>query len=522
MEIVQLVPIRDGREIESKVQADAVSLRWEDDEDRWIELCFDGPQSLRLQGQGLGLRVKSVQWTVAYRPDERLVTFNILGAMRRYQFECISGQIKLHGPWKAGQQDEKQVQIDLISGDDGHWETAVDEFWSTWIPRSRRDFDACLSATRSDFEKWLAGIPDVPSEFTDARTLAAYINWSFTVAPEGLLHRPSMLMSKNWMNNVWSWDHCFNAMALVQSHSDLAWDQMLLMVDHQDEYGAYPDVVNDVFKQYNFSKPPVHGWTVLELWRQNPDAASKERLEIIYGSLERWTRWWLEHRRLPGQALPHYLHGNDSGWDNSTMFDEGVPLIAPDLAAFLIVQMDALSALAEHLGRASEAPIWQHEADQLLDALLNQLWKEDHFIAKLAVDGREVESDSLIPCMPILLGKRLPATVSAKLAENIERFLTEYGLATEHPNSPAYTSDGYWRGPIWAPSTYIVVCGLEQSGYRKLARRISERFCALCARSGFAENYDALTGAARRDPGYTWTASVFLLLAERLRGQLGA
>jgi putative isomerase len=36
----------------------------------------------------------------------------------------------------------------------------------------------------------------------------------------------------------------------------------------------------------------------------------------------------------------------------------------------------------------------------------------------------------------------------------------------------------------------------------------------MAARSGMAENYNALTGAGLRDRAYTWTASVFLLLAE--------
>jgi hypothetical protein len=36
---------------------------------------------------------------------------------------------------------------------------------------------------------------------------------------------------------------------------------------------------------------------------------------------------------------------------------------------------------------------------------------------------------------------------------------------------------------------------------------------ALCETSGFAENFDALTGAGLRDRAYTWTASVYLLLA---------
>jgi hypothetical protein len=35
----------------------------------------------------------------------------------------------------------------------------------------------------------------------------------------------------------------------------------------------------------------------------------------------------------------------------------------------------------------------------------------------------------------------------------------------------------------------------------------------MCRENGFAENYDALTGVLRRDPAYTWTASVFLCLA---------
>jgi hypothetical protein len=34
--------------------------------------------------------------------------------------------------------------------------------------------------------------------------------------------------------------------------------------------------------------------------------------------------------------------------------------------------------------------------------------------------------------------------------------------------------------------------------------------------SGMAENYHALTGESLRDPAFTWTSSVFLLLAHEL------
>ena len=55
--------------------------------------------------------------------------------------------------------------------------------------------------------------------------------------------------------------------------------------------------------------------------------------------------------------------------------------------------------------------------------------------------------------------------------------------------------------------------GLRRAGHVELADEISGRFRALCERAGFAENFDARTGAGQRDRAYTWTASSYLLLA---------
>jgi glycogen debranching enzyme len=99
------------------------------------------------------------------------------------------------------------------------------------------------------------------------------------------------------------------------------------------------------------------------------------------------------------------------------------------------------------------------------------------------------------------------------MAERLTRHLTEFGHATEQPSSPHYLADGYWRGPIWAPSTALIEDGLRVSGFPDLADDVSARFRGLCERSGFAENFDALTGRGLRDRAYTWTASVYLTLS---------
>ena len=59
----------------------------------------------------------------------------------------------------------------------------------------------------------------------------------------------------------------------------------------------------------------------------------------------------------------------------------------------------------------------------------------------------------------------------------------------------------------------LIVEGLRRGGRPDLAREIARRFCDLCeVAGGNYENFDALTGQGLRDQGYTWTASVNLLL----------
>lgn len=96
-------------------------------------------------------------------------------------------------------------------------------------------------------------------------------------------------------------------------------------------------------------------------------------------------------------------------------------------------------------------------------------------------------------------------------------FLTAWGPATENPASPHYEPDGYWRGPIWAPTTYLIWDGLRQQDEAALAHDIARRFCALCETSGMAENFDAITGAGLRDQAFAWTSAVYLLLSASLQ-----
>jgi glycogen debranching enzyme len=401
----------------------------------------------------------------------------------------------------------------------GRGEMALEEIVSPAPPAPHlASFATCAAQVEAEWQTWLAATLPVPPPFSAAQTLAAYLAWSCVVAPSGLITRPAMYMSKNNMASIWSWDNCFNALALATGHPALAWDQLMIMVDHQADDGSFPDLLNDGMISRSFCKPPIWGWT-LRKFLDLPGGLTLDQIQAIYEPLCRNTDWWFTARDDDGDSLPAYDHGNDSGWDNGTIFLLRPPIESPDLAAYLVLQLETLATLASQLKRDEEASHWQERATALLAQLLEHFWRGDHFVALRSGAHDASPGDSLQLFLPLILGKRLPVDVQRHLLAGLQapgRFLTPFGLATESLQSPYYQADGYWRGPIWGAPMLLLIDGLHAIGEQRFAQELARCFCTLCARSGMAENYDALTGAPLCDRAFTWTSSIFLLIAQTL------
>lgn len=520
--VLRFVPLQPGSGDRAQTAWDATpaTLTWRYDNGR-INLAYDTADTVRLRGDHLDLMIVPAaseltpfSGTYFYRdPVDNSYRFTSYETGRRYRITPLAGAVA--DP--AGLEGLGGVARRLtLSGSRG-WEAVIEEIDNARSPHvASHDFGSVVDRADRAFRDFTDAVAGPPADRAPAAEPAAYVLWSATVRPAGFLRRPAVLMSKHWMDKVWSWDHCFNALALAPGLPDLAWHQFQLPFDHQDESGALPDSVTHSEVLYNFVKPPIHGWALRRLRERLPRSPETDELRETYRRLKRWTDYWLVSRTAPGQALPHYQHGNDSGWDNATTFDAGRVLITADLASFLVLQLAELAELAKELDYADDADRHLRTADRVQDAMLDRLWAAGRFHGLSPRTGQVSTSQSLLDLVPIVLGDRLPREVSDRLADRIATHLTPYGLATEHPDSPHYESDGYWRGPIWAPSTILIEDGLRRTGHSDLADEISSRFRALCEGSGFAENFDALTGEGLRDRAYTWTASSYLLLADDL------
>lgn len=484
--------------------------------DSRVEVAFSGPGRalIRVLSGTLELEccVRSAYDVVLEeRPD--VWRFIHSGAVRNYRLWLAQGTAEFSTGWHVERSTEGRLRLSAL---DGPSVLVIDEVGSAPRLGERPDVDAAIAAAASDFEAWWLrhGAPAVHEErFAAAALQASYASWSAIVPAGGVLTRESMLMSKNRMAHVWSWDHCFNAMALYRD-ADGAFDQLQTIFDHQDEFGGLPDHIDDAGVQFNFAKPPIHGWAVS--WLMKHGGLRDEHLAVLEDGLLRWSDWWRTRRDYRGDGFPSYNHGNDSGWDNSTVFGGGVPVQSPELLAFLALQDDALARIADRLGRPAAAAARRRSAETTVAALVEHFWTGKRFAARDTRTGDRIDSVSLLTLMPLALGELLPREVFDAAVDTLVDggYVTDHGVATEPPSSPAYEPDGYWRGPVWAPTTLLLVDGLRRGGRVELADRIGTAFIETCARSGMAENFDALTGAGLRDRSMTWTASVLLTLLD--------
>ncbi len=485
--------------------------------DDWLALTFERPDILSAAGRGMGLRIDAppvtFEYAARYAGDRCLI--NTAAARTQFMLEVQRGVMTLDAPY--GTKCCRYIHCDFRPDASGLLQMTCDQFENIWKP-SPHLADACRSMedNQARFEAFRAGFPPADEENASAFELALFVLWSAVIPTHNLAGRRGVLMSNNWMNRVWTWDSAINAMGLALGNPALAVDQLMYPYDHQAANGLLPDYVSPYDIMWNFTKPPVHGIAYTYFLKSFLDG---EQVEALYGRMSAQIGYWLNEADSDGDGIPQYNHGNDCGWDNCTPFEVGAPVEGPDLSAYIALCMDALADMAGRLNHPRESAEWKRRSDDMVARLIEHSWDGRRFqVYQSGTHRTSPRGDSLYPYLPLVLGRRLPKPVFREMAGQLKRdhfLLTPYGLATESVASACYDADGYWRGPIWAPPMLFIILGLRDGGDPEFAAELAKRFMRLCRQSGMAENFNALTGEGLRDPAYTWTASVYLILASQ-------
>ncbi|MCC3357025.1 amylo-alpha-1,6-glucosidase [Bacillus sp. REN16] len=500
--------LQDGVEKEFDILATSNSLRFYlvEDSGKYAEIILPEEDELHIETSGVEVRLQAskVKYDTLHEYEDGMFEYHIYPKELKLMISRLSGEMSVEAPWNVIGNDFIDIRMS-----NGHF--VIESYRTVYTQKEYGNFAAGKEKVEKHFQEWVENLTEKNEVYQASIDRAAYITWSSMVHPHGLLNEYAMYMSKLWMYNIWSWDNCFNALNLGAKYPELAYSQLKIFIDTQDESGAYPDFVNDKFVSYNCIKPPIFAYVYEKLMDMNDYFIEEGRLREIYESTKKVTKYFDLYRTYEGR-LPHYKHGNDSGWDNASLFHRGMPVEAPDLASFLIRTYDILTKFAGILGEEAEAKQFTEKADATFALLMERLHDEDGFFGRVGKDAEKIDiRSSLILRLPVLIGYRLDKKVMDRLVDDlVENFEMKFGFATEMPTSPLYKENGYWLGPIWAPVTYLFVDSLENFGYSEIGERIRKKYLDLTLVGGMAENFDPQNGKGLVDTSFTWTSSVFL------------
>ena len=344
---------QDGEPVPGVIEATPVQLKVRAG-DQGYQMCFQDEDTVHLKGNTDIMITKTKMFGLMC---DRVMhhetgSWEIAGNDASVIIEMIKGNVNDDSVWSKEGTRCDNIKVCIHPDKTGEIEMKLTLAGLSYRKPRNFDYEENLQNIAKAFDDFKKHFHTDIQQYKEAMELAAYISWHSVVRPEGYVKYPVMFMTKNKMNMVWSWDYTFNALAMMDKDPDLAYNQFLAIAEMQEKDGSYPDAFHARAYVCTFVKPPVQGFILNRMFKiRKPGMEIRKK---IYESVARFTQWWFAYRGNV-DGIPVYHHGNDSGWDNSTVFHLGVPVKAPDLSAWLVMQMDFLADTAKELGLYEES-----------------------------------------------------------------------------------------------------------------------------------------------------------------------
>lgn len=525
MEMCALIPQLHGKDVSYSIEADESCIALKLPEDCTICFCFDDEDTVLVYGQGAGVGLKidfifdgrSGVYSIPVHCQEG--TFfktgcggannNVLGLYIQH------GKVEDHCIWEEPNGMMQTQCIYQISETENSFLFSLHEiYYYVWPEKKSYCFEKAVTAQREKFEAYCQRFPEYPAEYEAMKRLAIYTLWSGTVKPRDFIQRDTVFVTKNFGCLAWGYENYACGWGLCEADPQLAYNQIMTLLDHQNELGGIPHSFGDSVVNFEAQMAPSAGFMLTRMLEKM--TITDGQAEELYEKLSRHTNYYLNYMDVNQDGLPEYFHGNDACYDGAAMFIPSITVTSPDLATFLIFQMDLLADLAIRLNRLDSSRIWKERSDEMLEKMIKKLFDADHMPIIFDNNTREIfHVQSTLIFAPLALGNRLPKEIRETMIRCLTdgNYIHEAGLATEPTNSPYYKEDGFFRGPVWWNTTLLIAEGLRVCGEEKLSKEVAKKFCDTVAKEYCcAECFNVHSGKAYNNKSYTPTAGTFLAL----------
>lgn len=347
---------------------------------------------------------------------------------------------------------------------------------------------------------------------------------------------------------LWLWDSCFHALIWDALDDDRALTELTSVFRWQHRDGFIPHMANfpagsataEMWGAAGYSaitQPPMYGHALRVLASHGRD------VQALAEPAVRGLGHFFERRRAPCGLIRSY-HPWETGADDSPRFDFGrrPPYHRPRWDAIHHKLVGALelrdgeavgsrafdvcpagfNALVAWNAREAAEALGDRgllaEAASLSESIDAVMWSEELGTWRdVQPDGSPASGvqvvDALLPALVTTDQQRAARVLD--LATDPAGFGQPFGPAQVHPAEPTYEPDQYWRGPAWPSLTYLLWRAADQRGLAIEAARLAGMLREGAAASGFAEYWNAATGAGLGAIPQSWACLAIIPDIER-------
>jgi hypothetical protein len=216
---------------------------------------------------------------------------------------------------------------------------------------------------------------------------------------------------------------------------------------------------------------PILAWAELESLRLTGD---RKRLGRVYEPLVHYYRALEKYLRQGTGLYMTDWASMDNSPRNAFLKGGGGAI---DTSSQMVLFARNLATMAGLLDKPAEAKAFAHEAEALSAKINEQMWdSRRHFYFDLTLAGKPAPVKTVAGFWTLVAGVASPAHAQDLVNElnNPATFKRRHRVPTLAADQAEYDpAGGYWRGAVWAPTTTMVVRGLERYGHTALAREIA-------------------------------------------------
>lgn len=200
-------------------------------------------------------------------------------------------------------------------------------------------------------------------------------------------------------------------------------------------------------------------------------------------------------------------------WDTETILNRS-HFAVEDLAfnSILVRANTQLVDIAKTIGH--KIPKDLQESMKNTETALEKLWDGYYkqYFSRNFVTHKVIKQPSISTLLPLYAGTISPerAKQLVDMLHDKETFGSEFPVATVPLNSEYYKELGYWQGPTWINTNWLIIDGLERYGFSKDAERLRQISIKLVSKSGPYEYFSAKNGDPAGAKNFSWTAALII------------